>query len=67
MEWKSKKGKIEELNRDFDYAFWQSVSPIERLEAAWAMVVDYHVNILGENENKLRLQRSLVALKQQES
>lgn len=53
------------MDRSFDYEFWQKQTPIKRLEAAWQMVVDYHVGILGEDETKLRLQRSLVALKRQ--
>ena len=67
MEWKVRKGKIEDLNRDFDYDYWQNQSPLARLEAAWELVRNYHIDILGENEDQLRLQRSFVAIKRQES
>ena len=66
-EWIAKKGKIDDLDRSFDYKFWQSKTATERLAAAWQMVIDYHLGILGEDESKLRLQRYLVVLKQRES
>ena len=66
VDWKVRKGRIEELDRSFDYDFWQSQSPLARLEAAWQMVIDYHIGILGQNEDQLRLQRSVVAVKKQE-
>lgn len=67
MDWIAKKGKIEDLDRSFDYEYWQSQSVTARLEAAWQMVKDYHIGILGDDENKLRLQRSLISVKRQES
>lgn len=66
MEWTVRKGKIEELDRDFDYEFWQQASPLARLSAAWQLVVDYHVGLLEENEDKLRLQRSFITIQRQE-
>lgn len=67
MIWKSRKGQIEDLNRDFDYEFWLERTPLERVAAAWQMVLDYHIGILGEDEDQLRLQRSLVSIQRQES
>lgn len=66
VKWVCRKGTLDELDREFDYEFWQSQSPTARLEAYWQMVVDYHLGILGEDEDKLRLDRSLVVLKQRE-
>ena len=66
MDWFVKKGKISELNRDFDLNFWQAQSPGSRFQAAWGLVVDYHIGILGESEDKLRLQRSIVSVKRRE-
>lgn len=63
MDWICRKGKIEDLNRDFDYEFWQKQTPTQRFNAALEMIAEYHINILGEDEDKLRLQRSLVELK----
>ena len=67
MEWKVRKGPISELNRDFDYEYWQALEPSDRLGAAWQLVVDFHVGMLGQDEDQLRLQRSLVAVQRRES
>jgi hypothetical protein len=61
--WFSKKGKIQDLDRSFDYEFWQTCSATARFAEAWQMALFYHVNIKGEDEDQLRLQRSLVELK----
>ena len=34
-----RRGKIEDLDRSFDLAFWQSQSPQARIQAAWELVV----------------------------
>lgn len=67
MDWTVRKGKIEELDRSFDYEYWQSKSPTARFAAAWELVLEYHVGILGEDEDKLRLQRSFGLLQQRGS
>lgn len=61
--WKIKKGPIEEMDRSFDYEFWLSQPDGARSLAAWEMAVYYHVNVKGEDESKLRLQRTVAVLK----
>lgn len=60
-----KKGKIENKDRPFDFHFWQSQSSTARFAAAWDLVVQYHITVKGEDEAKLRLQRTVAVLKQQ--
>lgn len=64
--WQAKKGKMEDLDRSFDFNFWQDQDSTARFAAAWELARNYHVNVLGEDESQLRLQRSIAVLKQRE-
>ena len=51
-------GKIEEHDRSFDIAYWQSLTAAERLAGAWELVEYYLIRKVRQSE--LRLQRSVV-------
>ena len=53
-------GRIEDLDRSFDVAFWQAQDATARLRAAWELVVFYH-RLKGPTD-ELRLQRSVESL-----
>jgi hypothetical protein len=55
-----RKGKLEELDRSFDLAFWQSQPPQARFEAAWELVL-HTWRVKGNDVRQLRLQRSIEA------
>jgi hypothetical protein len=38
-EFMERRGKIEELDRSFDVAFWQSQTAQERFDATWELIV----------------------------
>ena len=52
--------RIEEADRSFDLAFWQSKSTDARLQAAWEMV-ELVYRWKGCDPNEFRLQRSVEA------
>ena len=52
--------RIDDADRSFDLAFWQSQSDAARFEAAWELVVTAH-RWKGRNVDELRLQRSVEA------
>lgn len=56
-----RKGKIEDLDRSFDLAFWQAQDDTARFAAAWELVV-LAEGFKGNNGRKLRLQRTVEAL-----
>lgn len=56
-----RKGKLEDLDRSFDLAFWQAQDDTARFAASWELVVLVE-SIRGENGRQLRLQRSVEAL-----
>lgn len=51
-------GRLSELDRSFDIAYWQRQGPAAIFEAAWQMVVDAHARRSGAPD-ELRLQRSV--------
>jgi hypothetical protein len=53
-----RKGRIEELDRSFDIAFWQAQSPQARMDAAWELIV-HASKVKGIDVRQLRLQRSI--------
>jgi hypothetical protein len=55
-----RRGKLEELDRSFDLAFWQSQTPQKRFEAAWELIV-HAWRVKGNDVRQLRLQRSVEA------
>ena len=53
-------GKIkEDMNREFDIAFWQAQDTEARLQAGWELVV-YYLERTGRT-HELRLQRTVTA------
>jgi hypothetical protein len=59
-----RKGKINELDRSFDLAFWQPQPPEARFQAAWEMVIHY-AKVKGLDIHQLRLQRSVETFQRQ--
>ena len=57
-------GRIEEHDRSFDLAFWQSQTPKARIDAAWELIVHAH-KAKGGDVRELRLQRSVEAFGRQ--
>jgi hypothetical protein len=55
-----RKGKLEDLNRSFNLAFWQSQSPQARFDAAWELVL-HAWRVKGNHVRQPRLQRSVEA------
>jgi hypothetical protein len=53
-------GKIKDMNREFDIAFWQAQSATARLRAGWEMVEFYHK--LKGSTDELRLHRAVESL-----
>lgn len=54
-------GRLIALHEDdgaFDRAFWNAIPPHERLEAVWAMTLDF-LALQGACVDQLRLQRSV--------
>ena len=54
----TKLGRVSELNRDFDLAFWQNQSPAQRMAAVWDLVV-FHHKLQKRSPDELRLNRTL--------
>jgi len=50
-------GKIKDMNREFDIAFWQAQDATARLRAGWELVEFYHR--LKGTVDELRLQRTV--------
>jgi hypothetical protein len=57
-----RKIKLGEDDGAFDADFWAQFSPEERLEAVWQATLDWAA-MKGLNEDKLRLQRTVVGIK----
>ncbi len=53
-----RKAKLEELDRSFDLAFWQSQTSQARFEAAWELIL-HAWRVKGNDVRQLRLQRSI--------
>jgi hypothetical protein len=61
----TQRGLIEEMDRSFDYEYWQRQGSTARFAAAWNLVLHYHLNVLGQDEGQLRLQRTVGKFQQQ--
>ena len=59
-----RRGKIQELDRSFDLAFWQNQSPQARFSAAWELII-HASKVKGQDVRQLRLQRSVEAFQRQ--
>ena len=59
-----RKGKLSDLDRSFDLAFWQAQTPEARFDAAWELIVHYAM-VKGIDVRQLRLQRSVESFQRQ--
>ena len=51
-------GRIGDMDRSFDLAFWQAQDTTARFRAAWELVVHYNRR-QGRSDDELRLQRAV--------
>ena len=65
-EFTERRGRIEEMDRSFDLAFWQAQPAKMRFDATWELVVHY-MKVKGLDVRQLRLQRSVEHFQRQES
>ncbi len=57
-------GRLPEMDRSFDIAYWQRLGPSAIFEAAWQMVVDAHSRRPG-GDDELRLRRTVESFQRQ--
>ena len=60
-----RRGKLEDLDRSFDLAFWQSQPPAARFASAWELVTHY-AKVKGLDVRQLRLHRSVESFQRQQ-
>ncbi len=60
------RGKIKDLDRSFDLAFWQSQEPQVRFAATWDLIVHAFIT-KGHDVRQLRLQRFVETFQHQQS
>jgi hypothetical protein len=60
-----RRGRIQDLDRSFDLAFWQAQTSQERMQAAWELVV-HAWRVKGNDVRQLRLQRSVESFQRQQ-
>ncbi len=53
-----RKGKLEDLDRSFDLAFWQAQNDTARFAAAWELVI-FANRLKNKHDDQLRLQRTV--------
>ena len=53
-----KYGRLKDMDRSFDIAYWQRLGPEAIFEAAWQMVVDAE-KLRGLNPDELRLRKDV--------
>ncbi len=58
-------GRLSEMDRSFDIAYWQRQGPAAIFEAAWQMVVDVHSRRPGGSD-ELRLNKSVESYQRQQ-
>ena len=59
-----RKGKLEELDRSFDFQFWQAQSPQVRFAAMWELIL-HAEKVKGQDVCQLRLLRSVETFQRQ--
>jgi hypothetical protein len=57
-------GRLAEMDRSFDVAYWQRQGAAAIFEAAWQMVVEAH-SARGSNSDELRLRRTVESFQRQ--
>ena len=60
-----RRGKLSELDRSFDLAFWQSQPPAARFVSVWELVTHY-AKAKGLDSRQLRLDRSTESYQRQQ-
>ena len=60
-----RRGKIQEMDRTFDIAFWQSLPAKARFDATWELILHY-AKVKGLDVRQLRLQRSVENFQRQQ-
>jgi hypothetical protein len=60
-----RRGKLEQLDRSFDLAFWQAQPAADRFQAAWELIV-HASRVKGIDVRQLRLHRSVEAFQRQQ-
>lgn len=53
-----RRGRLQDLDRSFDFQFWQNQSPQARFDATWELIVHAY-RVKGHDVRQLRLQRSV--------
>jgi hypothetical protein len=56
-------GRLKDMDRSFDIAYWQRLGPEAIFEAAWQLVVEAHAR--GGDESELELQRTVESFQRQ--
>jgi len=57
-------GRIEDMDRSFDLAFWQAQDATARWKAGWELV-EFYLKLKGRT-NELRLQRTVESFQRQQ-
>lgn len=57
-------GRLKDLDRSFDFEFWQAQPPKARFDATWDMIVHY-AKVKGIDVRQLRLDRSVESFQRQ--
>jgi hypothetical protein len=57
-------GRLTDMDRSFEIAYWQRLGPAAIFEAAWQLVVDAHSRKPGGND-ELRLRRTVESFQRQ--
>jgi len=58
-------GRLSEMDRSFDVAYWQRLGANAIFEAAWQMVIDAHAHRPG-GADELRLRRTVETFQRQQ-
>lgn len=56
-----KVGRMEDMDRTFDIAFWRAQGPEARIAATWELV-EIAAMVKGTDDSQLRLQRTVVSV-----
>jgi hypothetical protein len=59
-------GRLADMDRSFDIAYWQRLGPAAIFEAAWQLIVDAQSRKPGAND-ELRLRRTVESFHRQRS
>ena len=58
-------GRLRDMDRSFDIAYWQRLGSAAIFEAAWQMVIDAH-SARADGSDELRLRRTVEHFQRQE-